>query len=341
MSSSSPVVFCHKCNRYNCPLHLSQTRRLIDLLGFFQEPIENEDNMRSFFSPDKRKHSSHPNIITPDEQFDRHSRSLETIKTPDSRMSPSTAQMVHVPSVNNQHGWLQARNVSGNNNSTTGSSGQTSKLVGGKYKPLEVHHFTKINSSSFQSISAPSGIYSETALILWVENKTYTKVSSDRFRVVITLLYDMEEDLWHVSAKLVKRSMYGTKDDEEQVCNRLCATTELRSEVKRTLLFMGINPRHAYKMFRRNFEEDFNVTHAEYGFIMVECASHAKLMQTLEKPASATTNHNYGAYDYHGSYGMYGNYAHHAGGSDPDKYKAAMMGYQDLANYDPDCYCMG
>lgn len=295
--------FCDICKEFNCIAHArpnTVTQRLTNLLEYFEEPEKKE--MRTYIEPEKKtgKGSS-----AKTDQFDRHDArvnrvggtfsddslkamsSVEEIKMMPRGDDVTTTAIVHV-------GHTGSANQEFISSTTTSKSGppKVQQLIGGRYKPHERHHFIKVHASSFVSCTSPTGAYSEIAVVLWVDNKHYSKSASDRYRVVVSMMYDVEEELWSVSSKLVKRtSYYSSKDEEEgQISSRLCLTSELRSEIKKMLLYLGISPREAYRMFRRNMEENFLINKSEFGFTTVESASHAALLKDLEKttPTSAT-----------------------------------------------------
>lgn len=310
--------FCFKCRAYNChkhPIVASKTVRLQQLLEHFQEPNEedtSEKDMRIYIEPEKTK----PNVIVLNSEStprrasigqafnENHIKSTSAVSAyseskpmPQSTTSDVTTSAMVI--VNKQsHHTTQSTNTNGD---------ELLKLSGKNYKPHERHHFVKINNSSFVSCSSPTGNYSELAFVLWIDNKSFTRyVSSERYRVVINLIYDAEEDLWCVSAKLLKRaSSFNVRDEEEgHISNRLCVVNELRSEIKKMLLYLGISPREAYKSFRRNMEEDVVITDSGAGFVTVESAAHEQLLKNLEKTSPTNVNNYY--YDHHGySYGMY------------------------------------
>jgi hypothetical protein len=306
---------CKQCGVLNCSRHTniinSITQRLTDLLEYFESP---DEDMRTFIQPEKTKSAttSRPDILnggsSKDSSFsDAALKQMGEVEkvTPMPQSSAVTERaIVHVGSAASSI--PESRTATASNHSANDG---IPRLGHGKgYKAHERHHFVRVNNTSFTSCASPTGAYSEIALVLWVDSKPYQKYSSstDRYRVVISLMHDAEDDLWSISAKLLKRaSYYNNKDEEEgQISNRLCITSEIRSEVKKMLLFLGISPREAYKMFRRNMEEKFVISASDYGFTTVESTSHCKLMKELEKPS--TTNPHW---DAHGT-GYYGSYPH-------------------------------
>lgn len=334
--------FCDICKEYNCLAHArpkSLTQRLQNLLEYFEEP---EEEMRTYIEPDKNKETKNgTSLPVRSNNFDRHDARVNRVgvtsafsetslkdlsSIDDAKMMPrsepvTTTAIVHV-----------GHTGSANKEFLSAPNGppKMQQLTGGRYKAHERHHFVKIHASSFVSCASPTGNYSEVALVLWVDNKSYSKSSSDRYRVVLSMMYDTEEDLWSISSKLIKRTTYySSKDEEEgQISNRLCLTSELRSEIKKMLLYLGISPREAYRMFRRNMEERFVRSESEFGFTTIESASHAPLLKDLEK-TTPTSSTGWEAHRQHYSphAGAYLQ-KHQARNQDPDQmYKSALMGY--------------
>jgi hypothetical protein len=331
----SASIFCNACKEYNCTAHArpkSLTQRLTNLLEYFESDQEEtpEKEMRSYISPDT-------------ESFDRHDRRLRVVGnfSEDSLKDMSKADKVVM---------MPKADVTTTAIVHVGHTGSANKeflpnkipqLTGGKYRSHERHHFMKIHASSFVSCSSPTGTYSEIAIILWMDGKHYSSkssVSSDRYRVVLNLMYDAVDDLWSVSSKLIKRGiyLYSKDEDEGQISNRLCLTSELRSEIKKMLLYLGLSPREAYRKFRKNMEETFVKTESEFGFTTIESESHATLIKELEKPTSTTTTTSTSTtgWDNHrqANYTNYGqNIKHHSrGGVDPDAYRCALAGYPGM-----------
>jgi len=318
--------YCDKCQTYNCTKHGGLTQGLNNLLEFFQEPEETK-TMRTFVDPEKNSKVRLPVR----NNFDRHDSRVSSFsddslksmaedddntlyRVQESKAMPksepvTTTAMIHV----------------GSSSTTTHSNSKKDepiKFTGGKYRPHERHHFIKIHATSFVTCSSPGGQYSETALALWIDNKYYHKYPNEKYRVILSLMFDAEEDLWSISAKLFKRS-YMKDEEEGNISNRLCVTSELRSEIKKMLLYLGLSPRDAYRMFRRNAEESFIINESEYGFVTVECESHSKLLKEWEKPSSYN-------YDCHGfGYGVHrGSHGIHRG-REKDPLKHAMSGYDE------------
>lgn len=312
------------CSRHGNLLN-TLTQRLTDLLEYFESP---DEDMRTFIQPEKTKAtvSSKPDNLNGTGGKSAFSEAaLQQMSDFDkvTPMKPSndvtTSAIVHIGpaagSIPESRTTFMPNKSNGTSytgpaHPTSQRSDGVSRLGHGKgYKAHERHHFVRVHTTSFTSCASPTGAYSETVLVLWVDSKAYHKYqsSTDKYRVVISLMYDAEDDLWSVSAKLLKRTSYSQKDDEEgNIANRLCITSELRTEVKKMLLFLGISPREAYKMFRRNMEENFVVSPSDYGFITVESASHSKLMKDMEKASTSSVNSTY--WDNHGGY--YGPHGH-------------------------------
>lgn len=332
--------FCNICNEHNCIKHAAPnglTQRLTNLLEYFESEPEEKD-MRTYIAPDKNKSNrSNKSLPTVGENFDRHDTRLNSFSNDSLKDMSAAEQIIMMPRSTTPAVSTTAIVRVGDTNQEFIPNGppKLQQLTGGRYKSHERHHFVKIHASSFVSCSSPTGIYSELAIVLWVDNKTYSKSSNDRYRVILSLMYDSEDDLWSISSKLIKRGAYlSSKDEEEgQINNRLCLTSELRSEMKKMLLYLGISPRDAYRKFRRNMEEKFVVTASEFGFTTVENASHSILVKDLDKAVPtniAGWNHHrrhFGGHQYP--------QGHHVRGVDPDMYKDALAGYPGMGD---DCW---
>jgi hypothetical protein len=328
-------IFCNACKEYNCTAHArpkSLTQRLTTLLEYFESDQETpEKEMRTYIAPD-----------TKSSDFDRHDSRLRVVGnfSEDSLKNMSKAdKIVMMPKADVTTTAIVHVGHTGSANKEFLPSNKLPQLTGGKYRSHERHHFMKIHATSFVSCAAPSGTYCEIAIVLWMDGKHHSSKSStsgDRYRVILNLMYDATDDLWSVSSKLIKRGAYlYSKDEEEgQISNRLCLTSELRSEIKKMLLYLGLSPREAYRKFRKNMDESFVKNESEFGFTTIESASHASLLKELEKSntttttSTSTTGWNHRQADYHG-YGQ--NVKHHVrGGIDPDTYRCALAGYPGM-----------
>jgi hypothetical protein len=340
--------YCTICKEYNCIAHArpnTVTQRLTSLLEYFEEP-EKKD-MRTYIEPDKKSVKNGASSSAKNDQFDRHDSRVNRVGGASSSFTESSLKdLSSVEEVK----MMPRGDVTTTAIVHVGHTGSANKeflsgppklqqLIGGRYKSHERHHFIKIHATSFVACASPTGAYSEIAVVLWVDNKSYSKSSVDRYRVVLSMMYDGEEDLWSISSKLIKRQTYSySKDEEEgQISNRLCLTTELRSEIKKMLLYLGISPREAYRMFRRNMSEHFIVAKSEFGFTTVETASHAALLKDLEKtvPTSQNNwdNHRQHYSPHAGSY-LAKNQARNHGQMSDKMYEQAIMGYDECWSSD-------
>ena len=283
-------ILCRECTeRSKCYKHQTYTERLNGLLSYFEEP---EEDMITYISPEKDKASK---TLLPVRVADSEEKST-LLDRPETRTrintnsfsSQSLKEMENTTSMPKSE--VEPRSiVLVGPSSLSDKSNDITKFSGGKYRPHEKHHFAKLNGISFTSCSSPDGAYSEVVLMFWLNNKSVSKYLSDRYRAIISLMYDSEEDLWSVSGKLVKRPTYSVKDDEEmQVSNRLCITSELRTEIKRILLFFNISPRQAYREFRKINTSKIVSSTSTYGYLLAETDNHSPLMKELDKTSSAT-----------------------------------------------------
>lgn len=310
---------------------MSKTKNLLELLAFFNAPDQND--MRTFISPEKELN---PNNVVElkSKQLQKELNQTFEKSVSEPRAMPASSALT----TNQQYNPYYLKN-----NTTTSESEKSSNkeglsvFKGEKYKPHEKHHFIPILYSSFVGNTSPDRKYSEISFILWLDGKSLQKYqysSPDKYRIIINMIYDAEDDLWNISAKMFKRPSYSLKDDEEnQVNNRLCLTNELRSEIKRILLFFGVSPRQAYRLFRKNIQEYISFSRLDGGFYSVECASHSARMQELNKPlsSSSTTTTTYNNnYDRHRIYDEYHGYSRHTGHHHLGKQKDNFSKYEQF-----------
>ncbi len=258
---------------YNCqqcvsrPIIDTLSNRLRNLLQYFEEP--DNKHMRTFISPERAASNFHQQDtgITVKQMA---SSSETTITKVEHSTALATVPSTSVPSPKEDDG--------------------ITRLIGGRHSALKKHHYQPIETVSFASCSTPSRRYSEVALVIWLRREQYpTSYLGDRYRIIISLMYDAEEDIWSVSSKFIKRANYHKVDDEDSsrsISNRLCSSSDLRHEIKKMLLFVGISPREVYKIFRKTMEQELVITKSEYGFTTVEGVLHKSMMKDLEESSS-------------------------------------------------------
>lgn len=305
------------------------------LLEYFQNPAE---NMRTFVSPEKNSAITDSSKLLPVKASEstpsraEFSRALSAASLTEPEITPMPRARVDIARPNVITSPIV--NVGDRRDE------DIAKLSGGRYKSHERHHFATVNYVTYASYASPSGIYSEIAVTLWLDNKHFSKFSSDRYRAVISLMYASDDDLWSVSAKLIKRcGMYTTKDEDEgTISNRLCFASELSSEIKKMLLFLGICPKNAYRQFRYSMNDELVFNQSEYGFSTVETESHIKFMKDLDKPIpynAASNSYEGSGYNNFNRHSRHHGYPHngliHRDNDKEDAYKnwqeAMMAGY--------------
>lgn len=175
-------------------------------------------------------------------------------------------------------------------------------------KSREALGMRKPRAVSFISCSSHSGLFVEHSITLWMDSSDYSKTeynkNTDRYRFAIQTIYDVEEDLYMLSGKLIKRSTYSVKDEDADppsvVQPILCTQKELKREIKRMLIWASINPVSTYRLFRKKtLTQNLNVTHSQHGFITASNEDHEKLTASLDK--TSYTTHANGGWPHGGS----------------------------------------
>jgi hypothetical protein len=195
---------------------------------------------------------------------------------------------------------------------TTHYTKQPSQL---KISAQEKYRFRKLEAVSIQSTTNKTGRYSDMTVVFWDTEKPvaqsavysgtgYSTISKDWERVCIHIVHNTIEDYYTLSVKLLKRANYSAWDNEEGIPDRICLQEELRTEIKRALLFFRINPMNAYRLFRKEWKGDFAVDKSEDGRItVVKSQSMKKLSERLNKQPQV---YNHTSYIHSNGYGMYG-----------------------------------
>jgi hypothetical protein len=133
-------------------------------------------------------------------------------------------------------------------------------------KAVENFKFRQLDSVCAASSLDQSGRFSDFTVSFFLKEKTSfvdntwkgggQYASKDIERFVVHIAYDSVEDYYLVVCKMVKRSQYTSYDNEEPAPEHICNQDELLTDIKRSMLFFGIPPRTAYKMFRKLFKKN-------------------------------------------------------------------------------------
>lgn len=170
-------------------------------------------------------------------------------------------------------------------------------------KSVEHYVFRHIDAISAASSVSQSGRISDFTVSFFLkEQTTFTDVSwrgsgqytsKDNQRFVIHIAYDSVEDYYLVVCKMVKRSQYSLYDTEELTPEHICNQDELLTDIKRSMLYFGIPPKTAYKMFRKLFKKpDISI---EYDKNNRACMSEtSNSSELLQKIAPKETSYHYG-----------------------------------------------
>lgn len=262
--------------------------------------------------------------IKPNAIISVHENNVSSVPMPRSEpIAPSTTDNIHTAST--------TTTVTVTSDTTTESNEElVVKFIGNRYKTHHKHKFAKVEDVTYASFTTFSRRYSEIVTTIWLGTKLSTSgFTVERWRILLSMMYDAEENIWSVSARLIKRIGYSVRDEEELfIPNRLCISSELRSELKRMLLYIGISPRQAYRLFRKAMSDECVITRSEeYGFITVESSTNVDRNKQWDKPIptaeyNAMTNQGYqrSHYPYGGAHSMM---------RDPEKMQEAMAQYDN------------
>jgi hypothetical protein len=173
-------------------------------------------------------------------------------------------------------------------------------------KAVENFKFRQLDSVCAASSADQSGRYSDFTVSFFIKEKTTFSdttwkgggqyATKDIERFVVHIAYDSVEDYYLVVCKMVKRSQYTSYDNEEPAPEHICYQNELITDIKRTMLFFGIPPRTAYKMFRKLFKK--NSINTEYDKNDRACMSETSNSGELTKKL-APKEYSYSAYEGH------------------------------------------
>ncbi|SRR5258708_4626755 len=124
----------------------------------------------------------------------------------------------------------------------------------------EPYRFRQLEQACCASSVSNDGRYSDFTIVFWEKDKqtvqstvysggntSYTTKDWERFSVHV--VYDSLEDYFTLACKLLRRSAYGTWDNEDAIPDRICYQDELITEIKRALLFFRISPKDALDHF--------------------------------------------------------------------------------------------
>ncbi len=181
-------------------------------------------------------------------------------------------------------------------------------------RPTEHYKFRKLEQACFASSTSHDGRYSDFTIIFWerekptVQSAVYSGgstsyVSKDWERFLIHVVYDSREHYYTLTSKLLKRGEYSSWDTEDANPDRICDQEELQTEIKRALLFYRINPKFAYRLFRKLCKQPIDITYNDDRLAIIAQSDNCQMLQDKlkQKPYSHTgSGHNHGHYDYHG-----------------------------------------
>jgi|SRR5271166_2434227 len=164
------------------------------------------------------------------------------------------------------------------------ASETSKKSVIPKINNLEKHKFRKIERAVACASRSTSGRYSDFTVMFVLENKpaaysnAYTgsqpSIYRDFERLNVHVVHDARDDFYTVSVKTVKRSAHASYDtDDSPVPERICYQDELAREIRAAMLFIGVDPKSAYRHFRRMIRDNVVSELDDTGRVLVSCTN--------------------------------------------------------------------
>jgi hypothetical protein len=170
---------------------------------------------------------------------------------------------------------------------------------------LETYKFRELENVCAAGSVSKTGRYSDFTVIFWGEEKIVVQNSNhyssygshtswttkDWERLQIHVVYDSVEDYYTVSCKLLRRGSYSSWDNDDCIPDRICYQHELMTEIKRALLFFKVDPKSAYRKFRKLFRKPVSITYDNGKALVVQTDGCEELDKKLDnKPLSQPTN---------------------------------------------------
>jgi hypothetical protein len=166
------------------------------------------------------------------------------------------------------------------------------------------YRFRKIEKCVAIASTSVNKRYSDFAVVFVLETKpslyntSYvsgpsTSVYKDFERMSIHVVYDSVDDFYLVSSKILKRSSHSSYDveDDAKVPERICYQEEILTEVRRAMLFLGIDPKNAYRHFRRMLRDSIIDEVDDKDRVLVSKTSgFADFQEALKKNAGSWNN---------------------------------------------------
>lgn len=199
---------------------------------------------------------------------------------------------------------------------TTPAATWSSEIAKLKKEPtlhsLERYKFRKLSNVCAAASTSKNNRYSDFTVVFWGEETIGVNNSSmygtsyssttykDWERLEIHTVYDSLEDYYVVSCKLLRRASYGSWDNEDKIPDGIYYQHELMTAIKRALLFFRIDPKVAYKRFRKLFNEDWIMEKNADGKVSVVQTKNCLELEKKLKGSGTTTT--YDRHYYSGEY---------------------------------------
>jgi hypothetical protein len=185
------------------------------------------------------------------------------------------------------------------------SSSEPKKPVFPKINDPEIYRFRKIEKAVSHASTSISKRYSDYTLVFILENKpnaysssyatgTSSSLYRDFERLIVHIVHDSVDDYYLVSTKILKRSAHSSWDTEEApIPERFCYQEELLTEIRRAILYMGVDPKSAYIHYRRMLRDEIVSEADDRGRVLVaKTRGFADFIESMKKGGSNAHGYN-------------------------------------------------
>lgn len=233
-----------KCN---CIIDCNCNTKLFALLEKVLEDFENkkkdDKEMRTFFSPESG--SGNRNLPVRTEQ-DYSTKLVERVSERDSYFFSEHAQKSTKNTNTSKKSSKYEIREDGVIVLTGRSKSRDSKVVLANPQDIGIEYRSSLDSR-----------YHETTITYFL--KDAGTAYSDKQRLQIIIFENSSDSTWKIHSQLIKRSGYLNKDDANPVTTptKLCSFKEINFEIKKILVWHGINPTLCYRKIKDLFFKDF------------------------------------------------------------------------------------
>ncbi len=184
-------------------------------------------------------------------------------------------------------------------------SSEPKKPVFPKINDPEIHRFRKIEKAVSHASTSISKRYSDYTLVFILENKpnayssnyatgTSSSLYRDFERLIVHIVHDSVDDYYLVSTKILKRSAHSSWDTEDApIPERFCYQEELLTEIRRAILYMGVDPKSAYVHYRRMLRDEIVSESDDRGRVLVaKTRGFAEFIESMKKSGGTHGYHS-------------------------------------------------